>query len=472
MLTMLTSCVGTSRNGAASVATEGRRMASSSSSSSSVRTTSRVHGAVVAPEALHWDVVVHEDLTITETICPAVDVEPVDARARAFMSAMEVVDGCRRFRLDLRAAADALQKRNAMVRVDDDAVMGSPDVWLWTTPRYRGGTLKVHTPPGFSVALPFPRDDADLFQVDASTWRLLSHGVIGKVEVRQVPVPGGVFEVVVLPGDRKMVGPDIDRWLQTGATAVATGRPTRDYPMPHTLVIVDPVWGDGVPFGMVSRGGGAQVLLLLGQGARLDDVIDGWVTTHELSHLLLPPTDLRDPWLGEGLASYHQNVLRSRAGLMSPADSWRVLVDGFNRGRAAAERGPFSLSLREASARMRKEARWLQTYWGGAAVALMMDVALRECSDQTLDDVVAATRAQQPGFDRKRVRAWSVVQQAAAVAPGCAGIEAMVTTALERPFPDVGPTLRRLGVDEEGRLRVGPRSDLRDRITAAVVQAR
>ena len=39
--------------------------------------------------------------------------------------------------------------------------------------------------------------------------------------------------------------------------------------------------------------------------------------------------------LAEGLATYYQNVLRARAGLLTPSEAWEQIDAGFARGRGA-----------------------------------------------------------------------------------------------------------------------------------------
>jgi hypothetical protein len=404
--------------------------------------------APATPAPLRWWITLHEDLSLDERLCLAdgrpleagdlAGFGPVAARAREVASSPRLVDGCAIVRIDLAEAARLLHDRSTAVRANDAVVLASPDVWLWTRARPTGGVLTLTSVPGVRAALPFPRvaGTDDTFDVDASTWRLLSTAAFGAIDLRALHVAGATLDIVTLPGERLMVDTDIDRWLGAAAAAVATGAgPRRRFPFDRVLVIVEPVQGGGVPFGMVTRGGGPQAHLLLGARARVDDVLDDWVAVHELSHLLHPLVGLDEAWFGEGLATWHQVVLRARAGLISEAEAWATLADGFERGAAAAERGPWTLSLREASARMRAEGRWLQTYWGGAAIVLVMDVALRRCGDTSIDDVVAALRAEQPRVDARRVAALDIVARAAAVSPACATLQDDVEAMLDEPFP-------------------------------------
>jgi hypothetical protein len=397
-------------------------------------------------DPLAWHVDVDADFLLTETLCPAIEVRPEDRRARDFLVSSSVVDGCTRLVFDLGRAAAALQDRDSATRVAVDVVVASPDVWLWHPWPLRSGTLTLSLPEGWSAVLPFPAGEkAGSYDVDASTWAFVSTAVFGKVPARELAVGGSILHVVMLPGELKMVRSEVDRWLTAAAEAVASSNHGR-FPFAHVVVLVDPVWGRGVPFGMVSRGGGAQALLLLGDNAKVNDVVDDWVAVHELSHLLMPPVGVDESWWGEGLASYNQNILRARTGLMSEAEAWEELREGFERGSSSSSRGPFTISLAEASRGMHSSGRYLQVYWGGAAIVLWLDVGLRQCAGVAVDDVVASFRAEQPRVDVRRVPARELVARAAAMAPACAHLQADVDRLLAQPFPDIDALLTDLGV--------------------------
>ena len=85
--------------------------------------------------------------------------------------------------------------------------------------------------------------------------------------------------------------------------------------------------------------------------------------------------------MAEGLASYYQNVLRARAGLLSQDQAWRALDAGFGRGR----REDSGLPLRELG---RGHGGTMRVYWAGAAFWLEADLALRQRGG-SLDDVLA-----------------------------------------------------------------------------------
>lgn len=390
-------------------------------------------------------------------ICGAApsSIGPVDPRAAAYVVDDAVVDGCRVIVMDLRAAAAAIADRDVVSVAGDDVVSASPDLWLWTTSPPRAGALTITHDDGVDVAVPFPQGNDGAFDVDDSTWRWLSSATFGRFDRLGVEVGELFLDVVVLPGTLAMSHADIERWLRRAGETVQRG--ARDRPLTgRVVVVVAPVGGDDVPFGMVKRGGGSQLLLLLGREALLHDVIDQWVAIHELSHLLAPPLRLDEAWLSEGIATYHQTVLRARSGALSTTAAWRALLDGFDRGREASGAMP----LDEASRRMRADGRWLQVYQGGAAVALLLDVELRRCGS-SLDAVLASLRATSP--PGHRLAAADVVARAAAQ-PGCGAVGARVEAATKQSYPAVDDVLVALGVGDDGASAAAPDADVRDAI--------
>lgn len=418
---------------------------------------------VVAPSArpaqdLHWSLTLRADRSLDSRICDATgaplddddlaDIGPVDSRARAFAQPPTLVDGCLQVRIDLAAAATALGVRSGARWVAGDVVVASPDIWLWTRARPVGGVMTLRTSSRSTRAVvplsvredAVVDDDAEDYIVDVSTWRLSSCAVFGDVSVRLVHGGGSTFSLVTLPGQRQMTDDEVERWLHAAIGAVATGTGSRGrLPFSHATIVVEPVAGDGVPFGMVMRGGGLLVWLLLGQQARLDGVVDDWVAVHEFSHLLQPLVALDDVWFGEGLATWHQIVLRARAGLVSETEAWAALHDGLNRGAASVDEGA-RLSLRQASASMRRDGRYQQTYWGGAAIIFVVDAALWRCARRGIDDVVAAVFARHAASERIPARA--ILLEAAQAAPACRHIPDDVEAMLQEPFPRAGVALR------------------------------
>jgi len=137
-----------------------------------------------------------------------------------------------------------------------------------------------------------------------------------------------------------------------------------------------------VPWGQTLRRGDAAVLLFVRDDATPAELRADWTAIHELSHLFHPYLGRDGRWLSEGLASYYQNVLRARAGLLSPERAWELLDAGFGRGRRESSGAPLIELSRSHEGTMR-------VYWAGAAFWLQADVALRRDHASSLDRVLS-----------------------------------------------------------------------------------
>lgn len=165
-----------------------------------------------------------------------------------------------------------------------------------------------------------------------------------------------------------------------GAALAAFGR----FPLPTATVRIeqrDSRDSSPVPWGQTLRRDGVSVLLFPRPNADLQELRGDWTAVHEISHLFHPYLGSEGRWLAEGLASYYQNVLRARVGLMAQADAWKALDAGFGRGR----RENSGLPLDELSLRHRGTMR---VYWAGAAFWLEADLALRR-EGSSLDAVLS-----------------------------------------------------------------------------------
>ncbi len=172
-------------------------------------------------------------------------------------------------------------------------------------------------------------------------------------------------------------------WLAEVAQAQLTafGR----YPLPRARVQIEQVDRDDespVPWGQTLRRGDAAVLLFVRGDATVPELRADWTAIHELSHLFHPYMGRDGRWLSEGLASYYQNVLRARAGLLTPEQAWRLLDAGFGRGQRESSGRPLVELSREHEGTMR-------VYWAGAAFWLQADVALRRDHRSSLDRVLS-----------------------------------------------------------------------------------
>ncbi len=165
----------------------------------------------------------------------------------------------------------------------------------------------------------------------------------------------------------------LQRWAAEAAraTLTASGRFPLDAARAR-IVQRESDDASAVPWGQTVRRDGVTVVLVVRADAGADALRADWTAVHEFAHLFHPFLGGDGRWMAEGLASYWQNVLRARAGLLAPDEAWRRLDAGFARGRHATGSGgavPLS-ALRGRGATMR-------VYWAGAAYWLQADLALR-----------------------------------------------------------------------------------------------
>ena len=320
---------------------------------------------------------------------PTVSIRDAEMRVRA-----ENGD-CFRYGVDLAAALEEEAGRLILAQ-GTDRLLGS-GLWLWRPPDVPdGGEIRIsfRLPDGYRVSVPWEPlttdGDGATFRIDRSpaSWRDMMD--IGRFEVREVAVPGAKLRLSVLYGDPTAPAADMGRWIGEAANAVATLYGSFPLASPQVLVIPRGEAGEAVPWAQVLRGGGAAAHFFIDAARPLSEFRDDWTATHELSHMLLPYINRGDAWLSEGFASYYQNVLRARAGMLAPEQAWNKLYRGFQRGRD----GTRGRTLAEASRSMGRDRAFMRVYWSGAAIALSADVELRRRSggEQSLDSALAALR--------------------------------------------------------------------------------
>lgn len=264
-------------------------------------------------------------------------------------------------------------------------------------------TVRVHTPDATQFASGMARSDADTatyafrsFDLDEGSFT-----AFGPMRRTSIEVPGqngakAHLDVAVL-GDTRYAMPDEDirAWVHDAANATVPlfGR----FPVDHATLFVVPAKGeDEVVFGKVLSLAGASVVVVLGDKMQSQNRHRDWVLVHELFHLGFPTFRGEGRWLGEGLATYYEPILRARAGWTTDAEVFRQFARNMPRGQAKAG---VTAGL---SARDDLDA----IYWGGAMFCLTADVRIREETHgrHSLDDVIRA--ALERGGDATHV--WTV----------------------------------------------------------------
>jgi hypothetical protein len=383
---------------------------------------------------------------------------------------------CFDYTVDLAAARTADNSR--LARGQHEAVLMRSGLWLWRPSSQPADTsiqVAFDLPEGHGVSVPWQpahgsaRDDVYLVSGSPSDWPDLV--AVGRFHTDTITVEGARLRLAVLGAEPTISKPDMSSWIREAAHAITTLYGRFPLPSPQILVVPQGPAGEAVPWAQVLRGGGAAAHFFVDQTRPLDEFRQDWTAAHELSHMLLPYILRDDSWLSEGFASYYQNILRARAGMLPRETAWKKLYDGFQRGRD----GTSGATLVEASREMRKRGTYMRVYWSGAAIALMADVELRRRSggQQSLDVALGALAECCLPSDR----AWTGVEVFELLDDLTAGsvfMQLYDAYAQSSSFPDLGPTSERLGIDHRsGRFRLSSdpeASGLRDAIMSLPVR--
>jgi predicted metalloprotease with PDZ domain len=311
--------------------------------------------------------------------------------------------------------------------------------------------LQFDLPDGVAISAPWPllerHQGRAVYRLVDTPTRWPARMAIGRFPVRELEIGGARLRLAVIAGTPAADNEAVAGWLEESAAAVATlyGR----FPLPQAQLLVVPLGpqSEPVPWGQVLRGGGPAAHLFIDQTRPDNEWRADWTAVHELSHMLMPYISRHDAWLSEGFASYYQNVLRARAGMISEADAWRKLTAGFERGRKGTRPG---VTLSAASRQMRREQAFMRVYWSGAAIALLADMRLREAGDGLSLDV-ALSRLAECCLPSNRM--WTA-RQALDRLDSLTGTDVFARLG-ERyrdsdEFPDVAPLLDALGVIGQG----------------------
>ncbi len=222
-----------------------------------------------------------------------------------------------------------------------------------------------------------------------------SFAAFGKVRTRTMRIAGGDVEPVILDRKLAMGEPALDAWVHDAATCVATlyGH----FPVPHASIFFLPLPDVDEPvFGKVLSLGGSTILVLTGADSDGAKMHKDWILVHEMVHLGFPTFQNEGRWLGEGIATYYEPVLRTRMGWRDSVNMWRGFAREMPRG--LPEKGE-AVALEE---RHGIDA----IYWGGAIFVMLADVRIRQATkgQMSLDDVMRGILAK--GGDAEHV--WTV----------------------------------------------------------------
>jgi hypothetical protein len=370
-----------------------------------------------------------------------------------FPAATKDAERFARYSADLRPTPSRRASVNSLI--DMPFALTDPRQWLWLPAEFGvGDKVRVEfvLPHGIVAATPWrvARDSDDVPAFEFYPTMLDQEGLVafGTMAQREIALGGATLRLSIASADPAEIA-------RFGAWAESVWRVTRSAvaapPGPIEQLLVVPIKSarEAVPWGEVRRGTGNSVLALVHRNAAQAELTEDWTLYHELSHLYLPYLG-GDRWLSEGFASYYQNVLRARAGVLAPEAAWRELAAGLARGAKGAK----PEQTVEQGGRM-------VTYWTGAALALEWDLALRQATGgkQSLDTLLAR-------FAAKELPArapWGASELAAALDRASSGAlgkdyfsASMSRVLAQRGFPDYMASLERAGIDPTtGKARLG-----------------
>lgn len=137
-----------------------------------------------------------------------------------------------------------------------------------------------------------------------------------------------------------------------------------------------------VPWGQVIRGQSRdepdEVRLLVNAKQDAESFRDDWTVYHELSHTLIP-YEGGSKWFSEGLASYYQNIIMARHGIIAEQRMWQKLYEGLQRGRKDNEKDDGRLGKVS-----RNTNQYMRIYWHGMLYWLNIDILLRRESNNAV----------------------------------------------------------------------------------------
>ncbi len=167
-------------------------------------------------------------------------------------------------------------------------------------------------------------------------------------------------------GSLQVSNQDLMQWVHWASDSVATyfGR----YPVPNVHLLIIPAAGRGVRGGKTfGETDGGSIRIHVGSEAKMADLVDDWMLTHEMVHLAFPSVADNHHWVEEGMATYVEPIARVRAGHLEVNEMWFELVRDLHQG--LPEPGDKGLDNTHT---------WARTYWGGALFCFVADVEIRK----------------------------------------------------------------------------------------------
>jgi len=260
--------------------------------------------------------------------------------------------------------------------------------WFWVPHEWHeNDTIRVEfdTPEGLTVSAPWERLSGNPDETSSSEFFIARRVMLskksvvlfGQLQMAQVNLPGGVLNLAIAAKNSSTKRRYVN-WTARIARSVV--KEFGHMPVPSAQVVILPTWyasRSPVPWGEVRRGNGSGLVLMPKHKATMTELVEDWTLYHEFTHLYHPYLGSSGRWVAEGFASYYQNVLRAKAGVITAEYAWERMAAGFGRGARDTHRGSTVAN-----------AGLMRTYWTGAVMALELDMRLRQRYGTTLGNVL------------------------------------------------------------------------------------
>lgn len=376
-------------------------------------------------------------------------------------------DTCVLYTVDISPSAARHERGGNLSGWAGDDLVVDVGRWFWrpqTLAADEDIRLEFVLPEGVAISAPWKRDEGRggaNFRAGHTPADWPAVVAFGRFKENVIAVPGATLRVAVLGVTPKIDAAQIAEWVRNAALGVTTVHGKFPVPEARVLVVPNAQGNEPVPWAFVQRGGGPSAQFLINHRLPAEAFVSDWTLFHELAHLLLPYIGSQDAWLSEGVASYYQNLLRARRGVITPLDAWQRLHAGFERGR----KSQIGVTLADATERMYLNAGFMRVYWQGAAIALLADYRLRVQGHHSLDSALGGlARCCLPSD-----KTWSgreVLERLDAITSTSVFTELYDRYIRSEAFPDLSEVYQGLGLqvqDKELRFTEGsPHTALRD----------
>lgn len=384
-------------------------------------------------------------------------------------------NGCLVYSVNVSRPIRQHDRTDGKVRRLGRDLMTSVGLWLWrpaTLAADEDVEISFQLREGLSVSAPWQPlmllPERAVFRLGHAPADEPSFVAFGRFREREVRVGDAKLRLSVLEGSPPVSVDAMAGWIEEAAQSIAGLYGRFPVAQAQVLVVPDARGAEPTPWAHVMRGGAPAVHFFVNQRRPIEEFHEDWTAVHEFSHLLLPLVSRDDAWLYEGMATYYQNVLRARAGKISPREAWVMMHAGFQRGRDDAE----GMTLAQATESMYRNGAYMRVYWEGAALMLMADVRLRQltANKQSLDTALGGLNECCSAPDR----AWGareLLDRLDAITGTRVFRDLYDLHVAARDFPDLAQTYRALGIGPDGGALDLAESARERRLRAAIMES-